>query len=193
MGHCLPRLLDRRSKSLLATQQGWSPQSIWQCSATRETTLGTTFVRTASRTLAGRERLSSGYIEHLRSGGVDHGCPGRCLRSVAGPCLQSLAQGVWHLRLAGLVVSDIAVTRWGRFPPMHRPIIFGPERGQRTVSLKGATRRGDVYDTSLGVSPLRRAMSLLHRRSFQQVSRLLVNALSLIGRGLKSHSHDHGS
>jgi hypothetical protein len=60
------------------------------------------------------------------------------------------------------------------------------------VSLRGAMCRGDVYDTGLRVPPLCRALSLLFRRGFQQVSQLLVHMLSLIGRGLRSHSHDHG-
>jgi hypothetical protein len=42
------------------------------------------------------------------------------------------------------------------------------------------------------VLPLCRALILLYRYSFQQISQLLMNALSLIGRGLKGRPYDQG-
>jgi hypothetical protein len=49
-----------------------------------------------------------------------------------------------------------------------------------------------VHKVGLGVPPLYGALSLLYRRSFQQVSQLLVNMLSSIVRGFRDRSHDHG-
>jgi hypothetical protein len=96
------------------------------------------------------------------------------------------------LSWTGIVVSDVVAARWGGFPPTRRAVVVWSEHAWRGAPLGGTTRRGDVYENVLGMPPLRGALSLLHRRSFQQVSQLLMDVLSLIGRGLRGRPHDHG-
>jgi hypothetical protein len=101
-----------------------------------------------------------------------------------------LARPVWPmvsgtLSWTGIVVSDVVATCWGGFLPTRHAVVVWSEHAWRGAPLGGTTRRGDVYENGLGMPPLRRALSLLHRRSFQQVSQLLMDVLSLIGRGLR--------
>jgi hypothetical protein len=66
----------------------------------------------------------------------------------------------------GIVVSDVATTRWGGFLPMCHATVTWPRIGWRVVPLGGATRRGDVNEVGLRISPLCGALSLLHHCDF---------------------------
>jgi len=135
----------------------------------RGNTPGTTSAGSASRMLAGRKRSGSDRAKHLGSRGVDCAYSGCYRHSATTPFLPSPAQGVYHLESVGrcgLRQSGCVSGKVTTCVPLHPLQTMEWLVHGALWPFGGAARHGDMFDISLGVSSLHRALSLLYHRSF---------------------------